>query len=191
MARSSFLLFKRPAKKVYSKKLYYLKIWLPKERCYTVPKSVSVLADELGIDTTVWPPSTKAGAKYIADEWIKIRGGVSRKNNPLLWEYCLEFWDWNNKSDYVQGKLDRNQKIGIQHCRDSHYRIKSYVKEKIPGLFLQDVTADDLDRLQLRIKNETKLSEKTINSTMAAVITPIREAFRKGKLLRDPSLYFR
>ena len=82
MARSSFLIFKRPAVKVYSKKLYYLKIWLPKERGYTVPKSVSVLAEELGIDTIAWPPSTKAGAKHIAEEWMKIRGGVSRKNNP-------------------------------------------------------------------------------------------------------------
>jgi hypothetical protein len=72
MARSSFLLFKRPAK-VPSRKIYYLKIWLPKERGYTVPKSVGVLADELGIDTGAWPPYTKAGAKHIADEWMKFR----------------------------------------------------------------------------------------------------------------------
>jgi len=190
MARSSFLLFKRPVVKAFSKKLYYLKIWLPKEHCYTIPKSTSVLAEELGIDTELWPPSTKAGAKHIAEEWMKIRGNVNRRNNPLLWEYCFEFWDWEN-SEYVRGKLERGQQIGKHHCHDSQYRIKEHIKKRIPGLYLHEVTADDLDCLQLRIKNETKLSEKTVNCTMAAVITPIREAYRKGKIQRDPSINFR
>lgn len=189
MARSSFLLFKRPAK-VPSRKIYYLKIWLPKERCYTVPKSVGVIADELGIDTVTWPPSSKAGAKHIADEWMKFRGGVSRKNNPLLWEYCLEFWDWN-KSTYITGKIERGQRIGQHHCHDSYRRIEEHIKKRIPKLYLQETTAEDLDRLQLRLKKETKLSEKTINMTMAAVITSIREAYRKGKIQKDPTANFR
>ena len=190
MVRSSFQLFKRSAAKSISKKMYYLKIWLPKERCYTVPKSTSVIAEELGIDTNAWPPSTKSGAKHIAEEWMKIRMGVSRKNNPLLWEYCLDFWDWD-KSEYINGKLERGQHIGKHHCHDSYHRIEEHIKKRIPGLYLQDTTADDLDRLQLRLKRETKLSEKTVNATMAAVITPIREAFRKGKIPRNPSENFR
>jgi len=190
MARCSFLLFKRHSAKSYTRKMYYLKIWLPKERRYTVPKSLSVLAEQLGVDAEAWPPSTKAGARHIAEEWIKVRGGVSSRNSPLLWEYCLEFWDWE-KSDYVKGKLERGQKIGVQHCRDSYYRIEEHVKKRIPGLYLQDVTADDLDRLQLRLKKETGLAEKTVNMIMAAVNTPIREAYRKGKLLRNPSDSFR
>jgi hypothetical protein len=120
--------------------MYYLKIWLPKERRYTVPKSLSVLAEQLGVDAEAWSPSTKAGARHIAEEWIKFRGGVSSRNSPLLWEYCLEFWDWE-KSDYVKGKLERGQKIGVQHCHDSYHRIEEYVKKRIPGLYLQDVTA--------------------------------------------------
>ena len=71
MARSSFLLFKRPSAKSYTGKMYYLKIWLPKERRYTVPKSLSVLAEQLGVDAETWPPSTKAGARHIAEEWEK------------------------------------------------------------------------------------------------------------------------
>jgi integrase len=190
MARSSFLLFKRPAVKSSTKKVYYLKIWLPKERCYTVPKSLATLAEKLGIDPQVWPPSTKAGAKHIAEEWLKIRGGVSRLNNPLLWEYCLEFWDWD-KSEYVKGKLARGQRIGKHHCHDSYRRIDDYIKKRIPGLYLQEATAEDLDRLQLRLKKETDLSEKTVNMVMAAVITPVKEAYRKGKILRDPANNFR
>lgn len=190
MARSSFLLFKRPAVKAVSKKAYYLKIWLPKERSYSVPKSLAVLAEKLGIDSAAWPPSTKAGAKHIAEEWMKIRGGVSRANNPLLWEYCLEFWDWD-KSEYVKGKLERGQQIGKQHCHDSYYRIEEHVKKRIPGLYLQETSSDDLDRLQLRIKKESCLSEKTVNMIMSAIITPVREAYRKGKIQRDPSQNFR
>jgi len=170
--------------------MYYLKIWLPKECCYTIPKSLSVLAEQLGVDTSAWPPSTKAGARHIAEEWMKIRGGVSRKNSPLLWEYCLEFWDWE-KSEYIKGKLERGQRIGKHHCHDSFQRIKDHVKKRIPGLYLQDTTAEDLDRLQLRIKKETGLSEKTVNMIMAAIITPIREAYRKGKILKNPSESFR
>jgi integrase len=190
MARSSFLLFKRPAVRILSKKIYYLKIWLPKERRYTVPKSVAVLAEKLGIDPGAWPPSTKAGAKHIAEEWMKIRGGVSRANNPLLWEYCLEFWDWD-KSEYVGGKLERGQRIGKHHCHDSYHRIEEHVKKRIPGLYLQETTAEDLDRLQLRLKKETGLSEKTVNMVMAAIITPVKEAYRKGKIQRDPAGNFR
>jgi len=93
-----------------------------------------VLAEDLGLDTAAWPPSTKAGAQYIA----------------------------------------------IDH-----------VKQRIPGLYLQDTAAEDLDRLQLRLKKETGLSNKTINMVMAAVNTPIREAYRKGKLFKDPSENFR
>jgi len=190
VARSSFLLFKRPSAGCASRKMYYLKIWLPKERLYTVPKSLAVLADCLGLDTAAWPPSTKAGARHIAEEWMKTRGGVSSRNSPLLWEYCLDFWDWE-KSEYIKGKIERGQRIGKHHCHDSHQRIEEHVKKRIPGLYLQDATAEDLDRLQLRLKKESGLSEKTVNMVMAAVITPIREAYRKGKLLKNPSENFR
>ncbi|AEF86989.1 putative transposase [Treponema primitia ZAS-2] len=53
------------------------------------------------------------------------------------------------------------------------------------------MTAQDLDRLQLQIKKETKLKAKTVNSILAAVCIPIREAFRVGRVSHNPAQKFR
>jgi hypothetical protein len=107
--------------------MYYIRIWRPDERTYTVMKSAAVIAETLGIDIAAWPPSTKTGARYIASEWLKAGGKVNRKNDPLLVDYCLEFWDWE-KSDYIQGKLARGRHLGRHWCHDSQVRIKKYIK---------------------------------------------------------------
>ncbi|GHV07183.1 hypothetical protein FACS189485_17070 [Spirochaetia bacterium] len=169
---------------------YYVQIWLPVEHRYSTARSAAVLADKLGIDPKQWSPSSKAGARYIGDAWLAAGGGVSRMNDPLLGEYLLDFWDWEN-SDYIKGKMKRGQTIGVQHCRDSRNRIESHVMSRIRGIHLREVTAQDLDRLQLQLKKETKLSPKTVNMTMAAVNTPIREAFRLGKIAHNLSSNFR
>jgi integrase len=188
MARSPFLLFRRISGR---KTTYYVKIWLPAEGKYTTAKSTSVLADLMDINRKQWPPSAKAGARHIAEAWLAARGGVSRKNDPLLWEYCLAFWDWE-KSNYIQGKLERGQQIGRSHCANSHYRIKEYIQPRTQGLYLSQVTAADLDRLQLRLKQELpKQSAKSINMIMSATTTPIREAYRLGQIAHNPAQNFR
>jgi hypothetical protein len=188
MARSSYLLFKRKTQK---KTLYYVKVWLPAEGKYTTAKSCGIIADLLGIDRKEWPPTAKAGAKHIAEAWLVVRGGVSRKCDPFLWEHCLDFWDWD-KSAYVKGKLERGQQIGRHHCASSYYRIKEYVKPRTQGLHLSEITAATLDALQLQLKQELpKQSAKSINMIMAAVTSPIREAYRLGQIPRNPAQNFR
>jgi integrase len=48
-----------------------------------------------------------------------------------------------------------------------------------------------LDHLQFQLRSETKLSPKTINSTIDAVCTSIREAFRLGMITHNPAQNFR
>lgn len=188
MARSPFSLLKRH----YSSSrgyVYYLRRWLPSEKRYGVAKSASVIAEELGVDTEEWPPSSKAGAKHIAELWLSSTGNGSSPNK-YVWEYCLEFWDWDN-SNYIQGKIAREQRIGRSYCNTSFKWIETYIKTRIPFLKLSQVIASDLDSLQLRLKNETELSPKTINNIMSAVNTPLREAFRLGKIHKNPAVNFR
>jgi hypothetical protein len=64
--------------------MYYIRIWHPDKREYTIMKSAGVIAETLGIDTADWPPSTKAGARYIASEWMKAGGKVKRKDEPAI-----------------------------------------------------------------------------------------------------------
>jgi integrase len=188
VARSSFLLFKRETQK---KTLYYVKVWLPAEGKYATAKSCSVIADLLGIDRKEWPPTARAGARHIAEAWIAARGGVGRKNDPLLWEYCANFWDWET-SEYIKGKLERGQSIGRSHCANSAYRIKEYIRPRTQGLHLSEVTAAALDSLQLLLKQDLpKQSAKSVNMIMSAVTTPIREAYRLGKIPRNPAQNFR
>jgi integrase len=172
------------------KTVYYIRIWLPVERRYATARSAAVLADKLGIDPKEWPPSSKAGARHIGEAWLAAGGGVSRMNDPLLGEYLLDFWTWE-KSDYIKGKLERGQAIGKQHCGNSLCHIETHVIGRIQGIHLRDVTANTLDRLQLQLKRETKLSPKTVNLIMASVNTPIREAFRLGKIFQNPARNFR
>jgi len=188
VARSVYLLFKRTSNK---KTIYYVKIWLPAKERYTTAKSTAVIADSLGIDRKAWPPSSKAGARHIAEAWLAGGGGVSRKNDPLLWEYCLHFWDWD-KSEYIKGKKERGQQIGRHHCASSYFRIKEYVQPRTQRLYLSQVTAAVLDSLQLLLKQELpKQSGKSINHIMSAVNVPIREAYRLGLIPHNPAQNFR
>ena len=186
--RSPYLLFKREAKK---KTIYYCKIWLPADRAYTTAKSCATIAEKLGIDIKQYPPSARAGARHIAEAWIAARGGVSRKNDPLLWEFCLKFWDWET-SDYIRGKLTRGQQIGRHHCASSYYRVKKYVVPRTQGLHLREVTAETLDRLQILLRTELpKQSEKSINMIMSSITTLLREAFRLQMISQNPAYKFR
>jgi len=188
MARSPYLLFKRETQK---KTLYYVKIWLPAEGKYTTAKSCAVLAEELGIDRGEWPPTAKAGARYIADRWLAVRGSMSRKNNPLLGEYCRDFWTWET-SQYIKSKIERGQSIGRSHCNNSKYRIETYIMPRTEGVYLRSVTAQFLDNLLLQLRQELpKQSSKSINMIMSAVCSPIREAHRLGQIDKNPALNFR
>jgi len=189
MARSPVSFLKRhySASRGY---VYYIRKWIPSEKRYSVPKSASVLADELGIDIHEWPPSTKAGVKHIAALWLASNGSGNSQNNKFVWEYCLNFWDWE-KSEYIQGKIAREQHIGRSYCRTSYKWVETYIKNRIPYLRLCQILASDLDNLQLRLKRETQLSSRTINNIMSALCTPLREAFRLGKIQYNPASRFR
>jgi integrase len=189
MAWSKFLLFKRFTRK--KSVVYYCKSWQPVTNRYDTPKSTAVIAGIMGIDTKVFPPSSKAGARHIAEAWYSSRGNVSRKNDPLLSEYCLGFWDWNT-SEYVKGKLERGQQISQNHCASAYYRVREYIQPRTKEIYLSQVTAGLLDSLQLRLKKELlKQSAKSINAIMSAVNLPIREAFRLGKIPHNPAANFR
>lgn len=189
MPRSPVSLYRRPTSKK-GRFIYYIRVWLEKEHRYTVARSAAVIAEELDIDIKRWPPTTKAGALYIAEKLRESGATYSRKGDVLLAEYCAEFWDWE-KSEYIKGKLDRGQKIGKTYCLNMHGYVVRHVKPRIPRLRLRDVTAQDLDHLQLRLKRETKLGSRTINAIMDAVCLPIREAFRLGKIKTNPAQGFR
>ncbi|AEF82982.1 hypothetical protein [Leadbettera azotonutricia] len=124
MARSSLSLWKRPTT-VPRSFVYYVRIWLPSEKRYSTPKSAAVLAENLGLDMSQLPPSTKTGARKIGEIWL-LKGGLktlkNNPDNPLLADFCLDFWTWD-KSEYVEGKIDREQRISKRWCKDSHNRI--------------------------------------------------------------------
>ncbi len=189
MPRSPVSLYKRPAGKK-SRSIYYIRLWIEKEHRYAVARSASIVAEELGIDPKLWPPTTKAGALHIAEKLREAGPLFSKKDDLLLADYCAEFWDWE-KSDYIRGKLDRGQKIGRTYCGNMNGYVLRHVKPRVPRLRLLEVTAQDLDHLQLRIKREAGLGARSINAIMDAVCMPIREAFRLGKIKTNPAIGFR
>jgi integrase len=145
----------------------------------------------LGIDIKQYPPSSKAGARFISEQLINKSGGISRRNDPLLWEYCAGFWNWDT-SEYIRGKIERGQRIGRSHVQNSFYRIIEYVKPRTLNVYLSEITAQKLDALQLRLRKELpKMSGKSINMIMMAINTPLREAYRLRQIQHNPAHSFR
>jgi integrase len=171
--------------------MWYVRVWQPENGTYTTAKSCGMIADKLGIDRRQWPPTQKAAAKIIVEQWLASYGSANRKNNPPLGEYCRDFWTWDI-SQYIKSKTERGQSIGRSHCNNSKYRIETYIMPRTEGVLLRDVTAQFLDQLLLRLRQELpKQSAKSINMIMSALTTPIREAYRLQMLPHNPALNFR
>jgi len=189
--RSPYLLFKRKSAK-NKPSMWYVRVWIPGTDKYETAKSVGMIADKLKFDRRQWPPTQKPAAKIIVDHWLNLRNEKSAddKDNPPLSEYCASFWDYNS-SQYIKSKILRGKTISEFYCKDRKRKIEKYVEPRTVGLSLQNVTARELDALQIRLRAELPgLSAKTINDILAGVCTPIREAYRLGVIPKNPAFQF-
>jgi len=186
MARKPVSVFKRPTTKKGQFR-YYIKLWDENTGAYSTPRSAASVALKLGLNAKKYPPTSRTGALLIAQELLKRSGALSRENDPLIANYCTEFWDWE-RSAYIQGRLARGLSIGREHVRNSSSFVKNYIRPVFPAMKLSELRPYHIEKLMLSLKEERRLSNRTINEILHALKTPLKEAHRLGMITMNPGV---
>jgi integrase len=95
------------------------------------------------------------------------------------------FWHWE-KSPYIQEKLRRAHGIHRRHCRIQERAISLYWEPFFMKRHLGEITANDIDGF-IRHLEKTDLSPASKNRIIQAGTKPLRWAFSKGMIDKDPT----
>lgn len=186
--RFPYSLFRRPGSSG-TRPIYYVQFWDSDTGRYRPGKSTSVLVEALGLDPSHYSPRTKAGARMIAECWLKAQAspGAARDATLRLGPYLESFWTWET-SEYIAGKLSRRPgSIGRAHVANSLSWVKRYVPRELGTLPIDKVTTGVLEEWLMGLR-KTQLTNRTINRVLQAVRLPLREAHRLGKIGIDPGV---
>ncbi len=185
MARKPVSVFKRPSTKKGQFR-YYLKVWDENRGVYTSPRSATAIATELDLDEKKYPPTSRTGALLIGQELLKRGGKLTKKNDPLLADFCADFWNWDT-SAYIQGRIERGLRIGKEHAGHCASYVKNYIRPAFPALKVSAVRPYMLESFMLSLKKTNKIGNRSINAIMDAIKTPLKEATRLGLILSNPA----
>jgi integrase len=185
MARKPVSVFKRPTTRKGQFR-YYIKLWDENTGAYSTPRSATSVALELGLNEKKYPPTSKTGALLIGQELLKRGGALTKKSDPLLADYCAEFWDWE-RSAYIQGRIARGLRIGREHVSHCAAYVKNYIRPAFPAMKLSSLRAYHVESFMLSLKKTTKLGNRSINAILDTLKTPLKEAARLGLIPFNPA----
>ncbi|MCL2067262.1 MAG: site-specific integrase [Treponema sp.] len=117
--------------------------------------------------------------------WLKsfVMAGTQQAQDFI--GYLATFWDWD-KSPYIQEKLRKAHGIHRRHCSIQGGAISLYWEPFFNGRFLGDITAADIDAFITHM-GEKDLSASRKNVVIKAGTKPLRWAFSKGHIDKDPT----
>jgi integrase len=99
--------------------------------------------------------------------------------------FLKTFWDWET-SPYIKEKLRKNHGIHKRHCKLQGQAIALYWEPFFKGRFMGDITAMDIDAFITHM-GERDLSAARKNVVIKAGTKPLRWAFSKGLIDKDPT----
>ncbi|MDR2897915.1 MAG: hypothetical protein LBU99_03800 [Spirochaetaceae bacterium] len=99
--------------------------------------------------------------------------------------FLKTFWDWNT-SPYIREKLRKSHGIHKRHCLLQGQAILLYWKPFFEGRCLGDITAGDIDAF-IDHMGSMDLSASRKNVVIKAGTKPLRWAFSKGMIEKDPT----
>jgi len=99
--------------------------------------------------------------------------------------FLKTFWDWET-SPYVNEKLRKSHSIHKRHCSVQRGAINLYWEKFFTGRFLGDITAEDIDSF-INYIGDLDLSASRKNGIIKAGTKPLRWAYSKGKIEKDPT----
>jgi integrase len=117
--------------------------------------------------------------------WVK---SFVRKDTPQAEDFIsflTNFWNWET-SPYIKEKLRKSHGIHKLHCRIQGQSVTKYWEPFFNGRFLGDITANDIDAF-ISYMGEMELSASRKNVVIKAGTKPLRWAFSKGMIEKDPT----
>ena len=117
--------------------------------------------------------------------WVKSYVQTETPGAVDFIEFMSNFWDWDN-SPYIREKLRKCHGIHKRHCSQQGKAITLYWETFFKGRFLGDITAADIDAF-INHMAEKDLSADRKNVIIKAGTKPLRWAFSKGLIDRDPT----
>ena len=117
--------------------------------------------------------------------WVK---SFVRKDTPQAEDFIsfmTNFWNWET-SPYIKEKLRKSHGIHKMHCLKQGQSVSKYWEPFFKGRYLGDITACDVDAFITHM-GEMALSASRKNVVIKAGIKPLRWAFSKGKIEKDPT----
>ena len=117
--------------------------------------------------------------------WIK---SAVLKETPAAEFFCSflkTFWDWET-SPYIKEKLRKSHGIHKRHCSIQGRAIVLYWEPFFNGRYMGEITSSDIDAF-INFMGETDLSPSRKNVVIKAGTKPLRWAFSKGLIEKDPT----
>lgn len=185
--RSPFSLHKR-AQSSGKRPVYYVQFWNPEKKSYGTAKSIAALAVALGFDKDQYPATQRGSAAHIALAWLNMPQSIGApKTEVLIGPYLVDFWTWDT-SHYVKAKLARKKdSIGETYVANNLSWIKRFVVPELGHIELKALRPSQLEAWLMKMKDQSGLVHRTINSVLQAVRVALREALRLGLIDKDPS----
>ena len=117
--------------------------------------------------------------------WVKTFVLNNTPQGEDFTSFLKTFWDWDT-SPYIKEKLRKSHGIHKMHCLKQGQAITRFWEPFFEGRFLGDITAMDIDAF-INYMGDIQVSSARKNVVIKAGTKPLRWAFSKGKIDKDPT----
>jgi len=138
--------------------------------------------------------STGQTSKPAAEAWAieQLRQGlITTKKNITFGQYAADWWVWD-RCRYIKGRLARGARISQDYVDGMRIYLRKHILPYFDSTKLQNITADQVENWLLGLREKpsssgTPLSPTTVNHCLTCLKIMLKEAVRRGYLLRSPS----
>ncbi len=117
--------------------------------------------------------------------WVKSFVLDATPQAEEIISFLKTFWSWE-ESPYIREKLRKSHGIHKMHCLKQGQAIRLYWAPFFKGRCLGDITASDIDAF-INLMGDLDLSASRKNCIIKAGTKPLRWAFSKGMIEKDPT----
>ena len=153
-------------------------------------KQQAIKINDLSLKDTIRKIKSIDEAETILSElkrvgWIKSAVLKETEAAQDFNSFLKTFWDWDT-SPYIKEKLRKSHGIHKRHCNIQGRAITLYWESFFSGRYIGEISAKDIDAFINHV-GEMPLSPSRKNVVIKAGTKPLRWAFSKGIIEKDPT----
>jgi integrase len=138
--------------------------------------------------------STGQASKTAAEAWAidqLRRGLITFKKNITFGQYAADWWLWD-RCRYIKGRLASGARIPQDYVDGMRIYPRKHILPYFDSTELQNITADEVENWVLGLREKprssgTPLSPTTVNHCLTCLKIMLKEAVRRGYLVRNPA----